>query len=222
MNRETWLNELAAKMAPRFEELGHPLPKFRVSIGWPSAGKDTPATGECWDSRVSSDGHFEIFLNPSRDDAMAVACTLAHELVHTAVGLQEGHKGNFAKVSLALGFQRPLTHSQQPDSLVAWVQPMIDELGAMPHGAINYTRGGDIRVKRNGAGVQPVGDNDNDEGEGPVNNRPPKQSTRLKKCICSTCGYTVRVTQKWLDEGPPHCPHHGAMDTDADDLKDAA
>ena len=38
MNRETWLNEMAALMAPRFEELGFPLPKFRVSIGFTSVG----------------------------------------------------------------------------------------------------------------------------------------------------------------------------------------
>jgi hypothetical protein len=215
MNRETWLNELAARMAPRFAELGHALPKFRVSVGWPSAGKDAPVTGECWDSRVSSDGHFEIFLNPGRDNDVAVACTLAHELVHAAVGLQEGHKGNFAKVATALGFGRPLTKAQEPESLVAWIRPMLDELGKLPHGAINYSKGGAVRVKRNGAGVQPIGDNDNEPGDDtPINNRPPKQSTRLKKCICSECGYTVRVTQKWLEVGAPHCPEHGAMEID--------
>jgi hypothetical protein len=34
-----------------------------------------------------------------------------------------------------------------------------------------------------------------------------KQSTRLLKCYCATCGYTVRITRKWLDlAGPPICP----------------
>lgn len=219
MNRETWLNSLATMMAPRFEELGHPLPKFRVSIGWPSAGKNADVTGECWDKRVSSDAHFEIFLNPGRDDDMAVACTLAHELVHAAVGLEHGHKGDFAKVATGLGFRRPLTHAQQPDALVEWVRPMLDKLGKIPHAAINYSRGGDVRVKRTGAGVQPV-DDDGGDDEAPINNRPKKQSTRLKKCECSQCGYTVRVTQKWLEVGPPHCPVHGAMDTDADEYDD--
>lgn len=41
-----------------------------------------------------------------------------------------------------------------------------------------------------------------------------KQRGRLIKCICTAegCGYTVRVTRKWIvDPGPPHCPVHGAM-----------
>ena len=34
-----------------------------------------------------------------------------------------------------------------------------------------------------------------------------KQGTRLLKCQCATCGYTVRVTRKWLGlAGPPICP----------------
>lgn len=38
-----------------------------------------------------------------------------------------------------------------------------------------------------------------------------KQGTRLLKCECPECGYTVRVTQKWLDIGNPICPSHGDM-----------
>jgi hypothetical protein len=35
----------------------------------------------------------------------------------------------------------------------------------------------------------------------------PKQGTRMRKCECSTCGYTVRITRKWLVlAGPPICP----------------
>jgi hypothetical protein len=43
----------------------------------------------------------------------------------------------------------------------------------------------------------------------------PKQGTRMLKCDCSACGYTVRITRKWLDAaGPPICP------TDKIQLKD--
>jgi hypothetical protein len=35
----------------------------------------------------------------------------------------------------------------------------------------------------------------------------PKQSTRMLKCECSSCGYTIRITRKWLSlAGPPICP----------------
>lgn len=34
-----------------------------------------------------------------------------------------------------------------------------------------------------------------------------KQSTRMIKASCPECGYTVRVTRKWLDTaGAPICP----------------
>lgn len=34
-----------------------------------------------------------------------------------------------------------------------------------------------------------------------------KQKTRLVKCECQSCGYTVRTTLKWLDQaGAPLCP----------------
>lgn len=33
-----------------------------------------------------------------------------------------------------------------------------------------------------------------------------KQKTRMIKLVCPTCGYTVRTTQKWVDQGMPWCP----------------
>jgi hypothetical protein len=34
-----------------------------------------------------------------------------------------------------------------------------------------------------------------------------KRTTRLLKCECEACGYTARVTRKWVDEaGAPICP----------------
>lgn len=43
-----------------------------------------------------------------------------------------------------------------------------------------------------------------------------KQGTRLLKADCATCGYTVRITAKWLDQsGLPHCPQHGEMKCDS-------
>lgn len=48
-----------------------------------------------------------------------------------------------------------------------------------------------------------------------------KQTTRLLKCQCDICGYTVRVTRKWLDIGAPHCPDHGAMPDTTTDYRPA-
>lgn len=209
MNRETWLNELAALMAPRFADLGHPLPPFRVSVGFVSTGMGGDRIGECWDKTASADRKFEIFIRPDASGSKKVAFILAHELIHAAVGLKEGHKGNFAKVALALGFPRPLTHAgAMTEEMLSWLEPMLAQLGEIPHAPLTWRKG---KVERGAGGVTPT-DGDGEEGEeGPTSSAPKKQSTRLHKVACAECGYTVRVTAKWLEIGPPHCPHHGAM-----------
>jgi hypothetical protein len=41
------------------------------------------------------------------------------------------------------------------------------------------------------------------------------------KAECGDCGYTVRVTRKWVDDaGAPHCPKHGAMQVDGIEAED--
>lgn len=220
MNRETWLNEMAALMAPRFEELGHPLPKFRVSIGFTSLGANGGANGQCWSDICTEDKHFTIFIAPSEATSMAIAAVLNHELIHAAVGLREGHKGKFAEVMKATGMQRPFTCSVPGDEFKEWVQPFIDQLGEIPHAPLKVLGEGNVRLfKKEKGGIDAV-----DDGEGcdPVNNRPPKQSTRLLKAICGDagsdgehCGYTVRITRKWVEElGAPHCPVHGSMEVE--------
>lgn len=211
-NRETWLNQLAAKMAPRFEELGHPLPKFRVAVGFPSAGMKGRAIAECWDKRASGDDHFEIFLRPDQQDSMMCAANLAHELIHAAVGLKEGHGGAFAKVALAIGLNRPLTATTAGPGFIEWCQPLIDELGPIPHAPLRWS--GSAGVHRGKGGIE-AGDDEGDSDDTPDSSGPKKQKARLVKACCGECGYTVRVTQKWLEVGPPHCPQHGAMNVEA-------
>jgi hypothetical protein len=39
-----------------------------------------------------------------------------------------------------------------------------------------------------------------------------KQGTRLVKCACPICGYTIRTTQKWLEfSGPPICSNNNVV-----------
>lgn len=37
----------------------------------------------------------------------------------------------------------------------------------------------------------------------------PKAATRLLKGLCPSCGYTIRLTKKWADQGMPTCPNEG-------------
>jgi hypothetical protein len=85
----------------------------RVAIGFTSRGAKAKAIGECWDNRLSADGHFEIFIRPDlahAPDAMPaqIAAILAHELVHAAVGIPAGHGKAFKRAALGLGLVGPM------------------------------------------------------------------------------------------------------------------
>lgn len=219
MNRETWLNAMAERMAPRYAELGFPIPKFRVSIGFTSGGQRSNAAAEVWSSVASADGFFEILIRPDQADSVVVAGHLAHELVHAAVGLKEGHKGNFAKLCLLLGLKPPMTATTPGPAFEAWVKPFIEELGPLPHGRLNWVMPAAPGAKRApGAGLFAKGIREGlglAEIEELITNAPKKQTTRLLKVSCSECGYPARVTRKWLDKaGAPLCPDHGPMTND--------
>lgn len=182
--REDWLNRLAELMSPWFDKLNYPLPRIRIAIGFPSTGRRGRRIGECWDSKASEDGTFEILIRPDQADPLDVAAILAHELVHAAVGLEAGHKGAFRTVALAIGLQGPMTATTPGPAFIEAVRPMLEEVGPLPHARL-------------GIGAS---------------NAPKKQPTRLLKAACPECGYTVRITRLWLEKaGAPHCPAHGEM-----------
>lgn len=220
MNRETWLNQLAQKLAPRFEELGHPLPPFRVSVGFTSGGMNSRANGECWNKSTSADNHYTIFISPGEGSTIQIAAILNHELIHAAVGLEQGHKGNFAKVMQATGMGRPFTSSVPAAGFVEWVEPFVKELGDIPHCPLTWRIEGtkERGVKRDAGGVVERQQVEEGAEEAPASgdesSRPKKQTTRMKKAECGLCGYTVRLSAKWLEVGPPGCPQHGPMDTE--------
>jgi hypothetical protein len=229
-HRETWLNRLAALMAPKFEELGYPVPKFRVAIGFTGAKKEAKVEGVCWHKSNSADGHFEVFISPDMADPMRVAAILAHEMTHAAVGFDQKHKGTFAKTVAALGMVRPFTSSVAGPQFEAWAKPFLELLGPLPHAPLSFRHtGGSLKELLDG----PLGQGE--EGEGGSSNDKKKQSTRMLKACCShvvvvgadgkdvaepkPCGYTVRLTRKWALELGAACPVHGAMEVEG--LEDA-
>jgi hypothetical protein len=179
VNREDWLNRVAERMAPWFAEVGAPLTKFRVSVGFPSAGKKGKAIGECWTDKASEDAHHEIFIRPDRSDSVDVAAILCHELVHAAIGIDKGHGKAFKNVATALGLEGKMKATVPGRYFIDRIAPVIEELGPIPHGRL-------------GLG----------ESSGPK-----KQSTRMIKCECSECGYVVRTSKKWIELAVPNCPN---------------
>lgn len=171
-SREDWLNRFVTLARPVFAAKGYPIPaKVRVSIGFTSNGAKGKAIGECWSDLASADGSFEIFIVPGQDDGREVAAILTHELAHAAVGLKAGHGPVFGKAARALGLVGKLTATTGGEAWDAWSAPILKRMGQLPHAKL--------------AGVS---------------SGPKKQTTRMLKATCDSCGFTVRGTKSWLCE----------------------
>lgn len=195
--REEWLTFVCNELRPAFKKVGAPIPtKVRFALGFTSAGYRSKAIGECWSTVASGDGTTEIFIKPDRDDPKEVAGILAHELVHAAVGVKHGHKAPFKKVCVALGLKGKAMYALPGATMQREIMdPIVKKAGPLPHKKMSFTSG-----KK-------------------------KQTTRLLKCECMTCGYVVRATRKWVDEmGAPYCGNvkHGRMlcEDEAEDGED--
>lgn len=180
MTREHWLSEMVKLLAEDFAMIGQPIKVdlVRVSVGFPSKramSMKHRAIGECWSPKVSASGLHEIFVSPLLGKGIEAAATLTHELVHSAVGTDKGHKGPFKKAALAIGLEGKMTATVAGKKLTERLNGLIDKVGEYPHSAISPHRGRK------------------------------KEGTRLLKASCDGCGYTIRVTRKWADEGLPTC-----------------
>lgn len=186
--REQWLIAVADACRPLFAKHKAEIPaadKLRFSCGFPRGSRK--AIGQAWSTRASATSHAEIFVSPEIEDAVRVADILVHELVHVVVGIEHGHKKPFGKLARALGLEGKLTATTAGAALRAELQAIVDMVGPYP-----------------GSRLSPM------DGGGPK-----KQSTRMLKCECPSCGYVVRTTAKWLKVGLPICPCGAEMISDA-------
>lgn len=177
--REAWLMALADDLRPWFEDLGLTVPETRISVGFTSKGARSTRIGECWHADASDDRIPQVFVHPGLHDPVEVAATVLHELVHAAVGPGHKHGPVFKRPATALGLAGRMTSTHAGPDLVTRLGPVLDALGPYPHGALH---------------------------PGAESSTGPKQTTRMHKAECSACGYTVRVSRKWLDLGAPVCP----------------
>lgn len=185
--REAWLEAGIAALRPVFHEAGHTIPdNVKVTCGWPSKSalaKKKQRIGECWSDKASEGKVFEVFISPALADPVRVLDVLAHELVHATVGLEAKHGKEFKRCATAIGLEGRMTSTHAGEALEAKLRAMVKTLGDYPHAKLQSMTNGDK-----------------------------KQTTRLKKCECACCGYTVRVTAKWLDMGAPLCPNESCDD----------
>jgi len=138
--REEWLVALAHELETVFGEHGATLPKYRVTCGFPSKGglaAKNRTIGQCWDSSASADNTAEIIIGITQDDTMKVAGVLAHEMVHSAVGVAAGHGPKFRRLAVAIGLEGKMTATTEGAAFKHRVQPILDKLGDYPHSALD-------------------------------------------------------------------------------------
>jgi hypothetical protein len=180
--REQWLYEIANALYLKFTELGYRNhPNIRIGVGYPSTGARGKAIGQCYDSCASKDKVHEIIISPKTDDSLEVAGIVAHEMCHAYLQQEFpdencGHGKKFKRVAVALGLTGKMTATVPGDAFKRFIAPTMKRLGVYPHGALE---GGQTRKV---------------------------QGTRLLKVSCPSCQYTMRVTQKWIQEAIPTCP----------------
>lgn len=179
MNREQWLTSLTDAMRGLFEEQSQHVPeKIRLTCGWPSKG------GMKSKGRVVG----ECFpMQASKDGSVEIFISpvladsgkVAECLAHELVHAcgAKGHKGAFRKIAEGIGLQAPMTSTTASPQLLERLNGLYAPLGAYPHAVLDRT-------------LAPV----------------KKDRTRLLKVVCDDCGYTIRVTRKWLEVGLPVCP----------------
>lgn len=162
---------------------GDELPEtVHVSVGFTSKGIRSKRVGECWHGTASADGAPQVFIHPGIADGVEVAAIVVHELVH-ACRPEAKHGKPFKQMAVGLGLTGKMTATVPSDELRVDLAKVIEEIGPYPHPVL---LGG-----QSSAG--------------------PKQSTRMIKVECPTCGYLVRTTAKWLEVGLPMCPEGDAM-----------
>lgn len=180
--REEWLNAGIEEVRSLFDLYSKPLPaRIRVSCGFPSTALRSGAIGECWINTASADGTFEILIHPKLADPVSVFEVLIHELCHATAGAFN-HGVNFQKIAKAMHLQavgsgkQPWKATKGDADFSSVYGDIILSLGDFPHAELKSDR----QIK--------------------------KQGTRLLKACCPSCGYTVRLTHKWADQGLPTCP----------------
>ena len=176
-NREQWLTELASLLESLFDEA---LPDYRVTCGWPSRGglsARSKTIGECFSNKASADGTFEIFISPILDNDRVMK--IAGVLAHEMVHAAVGTEAGHGPL-----FRR-----------VALKIGLCGKMTATEESEAFKTS---VALLIESLGPYPHAKINASERK--------KQGTRMLKATCAECGYTVRLTRRWLDVGAPICP----------------
>jgi len=189
VNREQWLTRAIPHLAKIVnsadvaDEFKVTVPEaIQVSCSWPGRSKIERTIGQCWQSKAGK-GVTQVFISPLLNDPHDILAVLIHELVHAADDNESKHAGRFVKVIRAIGLEGKPTATHAGEALSQRLAAIADKLGDYPHTGMDLS-------------ANPI----------------KKQTTRMLKVQCESCGCIARMTAKWLDEaGEPTCGCGGAM-----------
>jgi hypothetical protein len=178
-HRDAWLAAAAEHFKPDFEAYGYPLPeRLRVTCGWPSKGALALKA-----RRIGECWHPKA--SADRTVEIFISPFLADPV---EVGATLVHELDHAAVGLECGHKGPFK----------WLALQLGLEGPM-----RSTQAGTHLTERLNVLCNQLGPYPHAALNGQLRK---KQGTRLLKCECRMCGYTIRITKKWLKVGLPICP----------------
>lgn len=177
--REQWLIEAVQELRPLFKAQAE-VPQVRVCMGFPpkKAFGKRQVLGVCCMPGATSDGIAQIYINPTVSE-LGGGQGILSILTHELVhacGIN-GHGKEFHKLGMFVGLEGKMSSSKANESLQQYFERIINKLGQMPHANITNAM---PRLKTD--------------------------TCRMFKCSCGKCGYTVRISRKWINTGIPRCP----------------
>ena len=110
--------------------------------------------------------------------------------------------------------QRTGTHSQTELIACATAAGLVRPAFLFPEPVNSGTRGRLDPAAADVPAPAPPGGAPAPDPGGKVHTVPGKQGTRMIKLTAACCGYTVRTTRKWVEQGYPLCPHGQPMHED--------
>lgn len=183
--REAWLEEAMSEMSVHFSRLGYPLPpRIRVTCGFTSGGTRKRRGGKVLIGECWD-------ASRSGDRSFEIMVSPTEDKPLRVLGILV-HELCHAAVGLAAGHGKVFAKVAR---------------GMKLEGALTATTVGAEFEALTAPALARLGEYPHARLN---TDKRQKQSTRMLKCVC-TCGYTVRLTAKWLSVGLPHCPLHGPM-----------
>ena len=189
MNRETWLMKGIEAVRPMFEELGATIPeKVRVTCGWPSR-----SAGASKKRRIG-----ECWSSSVSGDGTA-------EIIISMV-LDD-------PVNVLDVLVHELVHAALPDGTGHGPKFRKLAIALGLTGKMTATEAGpELKAK-----LEKISKKLGEYPHAKLDfSNVKKAGTRMIKAACPTCGYTVRLSRKWIEVATPRCPDVTCIDFDAE------